>query len=46
MRGVLKELTDETFPGVSAWRHYHQTGEFPDEATTLAGLGGKEAPGS
>jgi DNA-binding PadR family transcriptional regulator len=38
VRGVLKELTDETFPGVSAWRRYHQSGEFPDEATTMAEL--------
>jgi DNA-binding PadR family transcriptional regulator len=46
VRGVLKELTDGTFPGVGAWRHYHKTGEFPDEATVLAELSGKEAPGS
>ena len=42
VRGVLKELTDGTFPGVGTWRRYHQTGEYPDEATTLAELRGKE----
>jgi DNA-binding PadR family transcriptional regulator len=42
VRAVLKEFTDGTFPGVSAWRRYHQTGQFPDEATTLAELSGKE----
>jgi DNA-binding PadR family transcriptional regulator len=46
VRGVLEELTDGTFPGISAWRRFHQTGELPDEATTLAELSGKEAPGS
>jgi DNA-binding PadR family transcriptional regulator len=46
VRGVLKELTDGTFPGIGAWRRYHQTGEFPDEATTLVELGREEAPGS
>jgi DNA-binding PadR family transcriptional regulator len=43
VRGVLKELTDGSFQGIDVWRRYHQTGVFPDEATTMAELGRKEA---
>ena len=35
VRGLLKELTDGTFPGQAAWRRYHKTGEFPDEFLPL-----------
>jgi DNA-binding PadR family transcriptional regulator len=31
VRGLLKELTDGTFPDLGAWRRYHETGEFPTE---------------
>ena len=31
VRGLLTELTDGTFPGLEAWRRYHETGEFPAE---------------
>ena len=31
VRGLLTELTDGTFPGLEAWRHFHETGEFPEE---------------
>ena len=33
VRGLLTELTDGTFPGLKAWRHYHETGEFPAESS-------------
>jgi hypothetical protein len=33
VRGLLKELTDGTFPDLDAWRHYHETGEFPANLT-------------
>jgi DNA-binding PadR family transcriptional regulator len=31
VRGLLKELTDGTFPHLDAWRRYHKTGEVPAE---------------
>jgi DNA-binding PadR family transcriptional regulator len=31
VRGMLKELTDGSFPGVGAWRQFHETGQFPEE---------------
>ncbi len=31
VRGLLRELTDGTFPHVEAWRRFHKTGEFPEE---------------
>jgi DNA-binding PadR family transcriptional regulator len=31
VRGLLTELTGGTFPGLQAWRRYHETGEFPEE---------------
>jgi DNA-binding PadR family transcriptional regulator len=31
VRGILKELTDGSFPGVGAWRQFHETGELPEE---------------
>jgi DNA-binding PadR family transcriptional regulator len=36
VRGLLKELTDGTFPGLDGWRHYHETGEAPEEFLVLA----------
>ena len=38
VRGLLKEFTDGTFPGLDAWRRYHETGQLPDEVLALAEL--------
>jgi DNA-binding PadR family transcriptional regulator len=35
VRGLLKEFIDGTFPGLDAWRHFHATGEVPDEIAAL-----------
>jgi DNA-binding PadR family transcriptional regulator len=35
VRGLLKEFTDGTFPGLDAWRRYHETGQVPDEVLAL-----------
>ncbi|MBV9204044.1 MAG: PadR family transcriptional regulator [Actinobacteria bacterium] len=35
VRELLKELTDGTFPGIEPWRHFHETGEVPDEVLAL-----------
>ena len=35
VRGLLKELTSGTFPGLDAWRHFHATGEVPDYIQAL-----------
>jgi DNA-binding PadR family transcriptional regulator len=35
VRGLLKEFTDGTFPGLEAWRHFHKTGEVPEEVQAL-----------
>jgi DNA-binding PadR family transcriptional regulator len=44
VRGLLKELTDGTFPGLDAWRRFHATGQVPDEVQALIELeGGKTA---
>jgi DNA-binding PadR family transcriptional regulator len=39
VRGLLKELTDGTFPHLDAWRRYHKTGEFPAELMPAEGEG-------
>jgi DNA-binding PadR family transcriptional regulator len=31
VRGMLKELTDGSFPGIDAWRQFHETGQLPEE---------------
>jgi DNA-binding PadR family transcriptional regulator len=31
VRGLLKELTDGSFPGIGAWRQFHETGQVPEE---------------
>jgi DNA-binding PadR family transcriptional regulator len=36
VRGMLKELTDGTFPGVGAWRQLHETGQLPEELLVAA----------
>ena len=33
VRGLLKEFTDGTFPGLDDWRRFHATGEIPEELT-------------
>jgi DNA-binding PadR family transcriptional regulator len=38
VRGLLKEFTDGTFPGLDAWRRFHETGQLPDEVLALAEL--------
>ena len=35
VRGLLQEFTDNTFPGLDAWRRFHATGEVPDEILAL-----------
>ena len=35
VRGLLKEFSDGTFPGLDAWRRFHATGEVPDEIMAL-----------
>ncbi len=35
VRGLLKEFTDGTFPGIKAWRHFHTTGQAPDDVLEL-----------
>ena len=35
VRGLLQEFSDGTFPGLDAWRHFHATGEVPDEIRAL-----------
>jgi DNA-binding PadR family transcriptional regulator len=36
VRGLLKEFTDGTFPGLDDWRRFHATGEVPDYVQELA----------
>jgi DNA-binding PadR family transcriptional regulator len=36
VRGMLKELTDGSFPGIDAWRQFHDTGQLPEELLVLA----------
>jgi len=35
VRGLLKEFTGGTFPGLDAWRRFHATGEVPDDIQAL-----------
>jgi DNA-binding PadR family transcriptional regulator len=35
VRGLLEEFTGGTFPGLQAWRHFHATGEVPDDVQAL-----------
>jgi DNA-binding PadR family transcriptional regulator len=44
VRGLLKEFTGGTFPGLEAWRRFHATGEVPDEIRALEALGGGQTP--
>jgi DNA-binding PadR family transcriptional regulator len=44
VRGLLKEFTGGTFPGLEAWRRFHATGEIPDYMQALVEQeGGKTA---
>ena len=38
VRGLLKEFTGGTFPGLDDWRRFHATGEVPDDVQALADL--------
>ena len=38
VRGLLKEFTSGTFPGLDDWRRFHATGEVPDYVQALAEL--------
>ena len=44
VRGLLKEFTDGTFPGLDAWRRFHATGEIPDEILALMEQEGARTP--
>jgi DNA-binding PadR family transcriptional regulator len=44
VRGLLKEFTDNTFPGLDAWRRFHTTGEIPDEILALIEQEGPRTP--
>jgi DNA-binding PadR family transcriptional regulator len=39
VRGLLKELTDGSFPHQDAWRRFHETGEFPEQLMNQEGDG-------
>ncbi len=43
VRGLLKEFTDGTFPGIDGWRHFHATGEPPEEVIALVEQEGARA---
>ena len=34
-RGLLREMTDGTLPGIEEWRRYHQTGQTPPDFTGM-----------
>ncbi|QYC42754.1 Transcriptional regulator PadR-like family protein [Nonomuraea coxensis DSM 45129] len=42
VRGLLAELTDGTFPGLDAWRAYHETGRLPDDVAAAAERGRRD----
>jgi DNA-binding PadR family transcriptional regulator len=46
VRGLLKEFTDGTFPGIDAWRHFHATGEIPEDVLALFEAQREGAPDS
>ncbi|MDQ2811697.1 MAG: PadR family transcriptional regulator [Actinomycetota bacterium] len=43
VRELLEEFTAGTFPGLEAWRTYHETGQLPDEVLGLIEQQGGEA---
>jgi DNA-binding PadR family transcriptional regulator len=46
VRGLLKELTDGSFPGIKDWQRFHDTGEPPEEILALVEKEREEAAGS
>jgi DNA-binding PadR family transcriptional regulator len=44
VRGLLREFTDGTFPGLDDWRHFHATGEVPDYVQALVDQEGRTTP--
>jgi transposase len=46
VRGLLKEFTDGTFPGLEDWQRFHDTGELPEDIQALAKIEREEAAGS
>jgi DNA-binding PadR family transcriptional regulator len=44
VRGLLKEFTGGTFPGLEAWRRFHATGEVPEEIKALTAREGGGTP--
>jgi DNA-binding PadR family transcriptional regulator len=46
VRGLLKEFTDGTFPGLADWQRFHDTGELPAEVQALVETEREEAGGS
>ena len=46
VRGLLKEFTDGTFPGLQDWQRYHDTGQVPDEMLALIEQQGGETTDS
>jgi DNA-binding PadR family transcriptional regulator len=44
VRGLLKEFTSGTFPGLDDWRRFHATGEVPDYIQALVDQEGGSAP--
>ena len=46
VRGLLKEFTDTTFPGIGAWQLYHDTGKVPEDVLELVETQREEAADS
>ena len=46
VRGLLKEFTDGTFPGIKAWQLYHDTGKVPEDVLALVETQREEAADS
>ena len=46
VRGVLKEFTDGTFPGLADWQRFHDTGELPADIQALAETEREETTGN
>ena len=43
VRGLLKEFTDGTFPGIKEWQLYHDTGKVPEDILALVETQREEA---
>jgi DNA-binding PadR family transcriptional regulator len=46
VRGLLKEFTDGSFPGMKDWQRYHDTGQVPEDVLALVERQREEAAGS